>query len=124
MEDGENPSNEPPSSILHPPSSASDPSALPSSDRLYSAHYACTHCQIGFEPPSRVPMLHEVLTIQSVYQWDDRLVALYFEEFPFGWNVKCFRPLVDDANDSEVEAEIYRRKVHQNGAPVKELERT
>ncbi|HUG89769.1 MAG TPA: excinuclease ABC subunit A, partial [Planctomycetaceae bacterium] len=35
--------------------SSSRPSTLDtrhSLDRLYSAHYACTHCQIGFEPPS------------------------------------------------------------------------
>jgi excinuclease ABC subunit A len=31
---------------------ADAPRSLPSSDILFSAHYACTHCEISYEPPS------------------------------------------------------------------------
>jgi hypothetical protein len=41
-----------------------------------------------------------------------------------GWDIRRFRPLVEDKSDNEIEAQIYRRKVHQNAAPVKALERT
>ena len=34
-----------------PPLLSSSPPLLPS-DRLYSAHYACTHCGLSYEPPS------------------------------------------------------------------------
>lgn len=40
----------------------------------------------------------------------------------FGYELAAFRPLVDDTNDNEIEAQIYHKRVRQNGAPVKELE--
>lgn len=41
----------------------------------------------------------------------------------YGFLLDRFRPLVDDANDSEVEAELFRKRIHQNAAPRKVSER-
>jgi hypothetical protein len=52
-----------------------------------------------------------------------RVAEWRYDHFEYT-DINRFRPLVDDANDAETEREIYRRKVHQNAAPVKALERT
>lgn len=56
------------------------------------------HCKLlGIEPPSRVPMLNEVLTIRAVYPSTIRpyCLALQFSELghEFGFPAHCFRPL-------------------------------
>lgn len=72
-----------------------------------------------------VPQFRGIYTIRKVVVLGvGDYLALEEIEGMHCFRIDRFRPLVDDANDSEIEAQIYRKKVHQNGAPVKELVRT
>lgn len=73
------------------------------------------------------PQRRCIYTIDSVIIGDQsgqacaRLVEI--PNAKYVWRLRAFRPLVDDANDNEIEAQIYRNKVHQKPAPIKDLER-
>lgn len=61
---------------------------------------------LGVEPPSRVPMINEVLTIKEVFShtFERGLAAASFHELghDFGFATVCFRPLTTGSQEQDV----------------------
>jgi hypothetical protein len=108
-----------------PKNSEAPPSGIPSWARA-DVKVVCINDNWNATGPARVPMLNEVLTIGDVFDqsaWPGRRIegggAVTLLELGHDWcfSVAHFRPLVNDADDAEIEAKLYHKKGLHQSAP-------